>query len=443
MSFRKRVLADSVWVLFGRVSGALVGLVFYSLLTRLLPPEEVGMYFLALSIATAFMALAGAGLPRTATRLLAEAAAAVTQQDTRRVILRSTGLTVTAGVVCSAVYLTALGEWLAQTLFGTPHLAQFSAYIAAWFFLLALRQLFAESFRGLGDIRFASVFGGLISGAIATLLLGGSTLISTETTLEQALAYTLFGLLVSTVLAFALLWRATSPGTGTGVVGTRQIAAIAAPIMLTDVTQAVLTQSNTWILGAVSTATDLALYSTVMQIGLLISFPFIIVNSAIPQLLVKFKVAGQHDKLELLLQSVATATFFPAFLLVVGLVLFGRPLLELVYGPSYGAGATALLWLAAGQLVNVMTGPCGIALVLTGHQQASLTVAVVTGLIAVPLSIFLSARYGASGAAAGGAIGMGLQNAALAILAKRKLGVRTHVSFSRRIISGFRLGKRA
>ncbi|MFZ5619805.1 MAG: oligosaccharide flippase family protein [Pseudomonadota bacterium] len=443
MSLRKQIISGSAWVLFGRVTGALIGLIFYSLLTRTLAPEDVGTYFLALSIATAFTAVVGLGLPRTATRLLAEATSGAIRHDTRNMIKRAAGLTLVAGSLCSIVYVTTLGEWLAQTLFSNPRLTSLNGYIAAWFFLLALRQLFAESFRGLGDIRLASVFGGLVSGGIATALLGSGALVMTEMTIGHALAYTLAGLLVSTALALMLLWRATTPGSKKEGVHTNQILAIAAPIMLTDIIQAVLAQSNTWILGGVATEAEVALYGTVMQIVLLISFPFIVVNNAIPQLLVKFKVAGQHDKLEMLLQGVATATFLPALLLAVCLAFLGRPLLELVYGPTYGAGAPALVWLAAGQLVNVVTGPCGIALMLTGHQRVSMAVNIATGLIAIPLAFYLGARYGAAGTAASAALAMSGQNISLAVLAHRRIGVRTHVSFSRRILRQFRPGKRA
>lgn len=445
MSLRKQILTDSAWVLFGRVAGALVGLAFYALLTRLLAPDEVGTYFLALSVATTFAAFVGFGLPRTATRLLAEVTAGALRSSTRYVAERAVAILLLAGIVGFVSYITFVGDWLANGLFENARLASVSGYVAVWFVLLALRQLLAESFRGLGNIKLASLFGGLVSGAITLVLLGVGALAASGITLIQAFTYTVAGLVFSTGLAAILLWRATDKsGTpATDRIGTGHILAVAAPIMLIEVVQVTLAQSNTWILGAISTATQVALFNTVVQIGLLISFPFIIVNNAIPQLLVRFQAAGQRQRLELLLQGVATATFIPAALMAIGLALFGQPLLQLVYGADYGVGATALMWLAAGQLVNVMAGPCGVALVLTGHQQASLAVTIVTSLIAVPLSIYLSARYGASGAAASTAIAVGIQNVTLAILAKRRLGVRTHVSFSRRIISELRGIKRA
>ena len=443
LNVRNQIIAGSAWVLFGRVSGALVGIVFYSLLTRLLPPADVGTYFIAFSIATVIATVAGLGLPRTSTRLLAEATSGNTPGTIRSMVLRSVGLILAAGMLLSAIYVALLGEWLAKTLFSNPQLAPLSGYISAWFILLALRQLLAESFRGLGNIKLASLFGGLVSSSITTALLAGGLLALNEIVIDRVMVFTLSGLLISTGLAIYLFSRGITTKPGDGDIRLGQILAISGPIMLTEIMQVILAQSNTWILGGISTETQVALYGTVLQIVLLVSFPFVVVNNAIPQLLVRFKVAGQQDKLERLLQGVATATFFPALLLVVGLFLLGRPLLELVYGQSYGDGASALLWLAVGQLVNVITGPCGIALILTGHQNISLAVTTITGFLTIPLAFVLSARYGATGAAASAAIAMAAQNIALVVLAKRKVGVRTHVSFSRRIMSQFTLRARA
>lgn len=437
MSIRKQIISGSAWVLFGRVSGALVGLAFYSLLTRLLPPEDVGTYFVALSIATALAAVAGLGLPRTATRLMAEATAGDITGPIRGVALRAIGLTLTAGALLSVVYIFLLSDFLAQSVFSNPLLIPLSSYIAAWFVMLSLRQLLAESFRGLGNIKLASLFGGLVSSSITAALLAGGSLALTDLDISHVLAFTLTGLLFSAGLATFLFFKKLAETSVSDEINCSQILAISSPILLTEIVQVIMTQSNTWILGGISTETQVALYGTVMQIVLLISFPFMIVNNAIPQLLVKYKVAGEHDKLERMLQGVATASFFPALLLVIGLVLLGRPLLELVYGQSYGEGASALIWLAAGQLINVVTGPCGIALILSGHQNISMIVTTATGLVSIPLAFFMSARYGATGAAASAAMAMAMQNIVLAILAKRRVGVRTHVSFSKRILSQF------
>ena len=50
----------------------------------------------------------------------------------------------------------------------------------------------------------------------------------------------------------------------------------------------------------------------------------------------------------------------------------GQMLLLVVFGSEFAAGATALQFFCLGQLVYALTGPCGPALLMTGHQRVVL-----------------------------------------------------------------------
>ena len=318
-------------------------------------------------------------------------------------------------------------------------MASITGYIAVWFVLLALRTFAAESFRGLGDIRLASIFNGLLGNTITLALIAAAVVVPFQMDIARTAGIVLVGLGISAALALMLLFRQTAKIAGDETVSVPTILSISTPIMMVATMQIALAQSNIWILGAVADHVQVALYGAVKQIALLISFPFIIVNNAIPQLVVKFNADGQHEKMENLLRTVATGTFMPAFILVIGLALFGRPLLELVYGGSYGAGAAALLWLALGQLASVMAGPCAITLIMTGHQKTNMVATSLTGAFAIPLTVYLASHYGTTGAAASGAIAMAVLNVILAVLARKRLGVRTYASLSSKVLGQFRL----
>ena len=441
MSIKKKLIKDSGWILFSRIAGALVGLAFASLLTRALPPEQVGTYFLALSAAMMFSTVASFGLPRTATRLLAEATTDKFNTNASGIVARSLALLLLIGTLLAIFYQYVLGDWLARDLFHSADMVKITGYIALWFILLAIRAFAAESFRGLGDIRLASIFNGLFGNSISLVLIATTVIVHVQMNITRAAGIVLVGQGISAAVAMALLFRQTSKIAGDETLPVQTILAISTPIMLMATMQVALAQSNVWVLGAVADHVQVALYGAVKQIALLISFPFIIVNNAIPQLLVQFNVDGRHDKMENLLRTVATGTFLPAMVLVIGLALFGRPLLALIYGETYGAGAGALLWLALGQLASVMSGPCAITLIMTGHQKINMVVASLTGCFAIPLSIYLASRYGTTGVAASGAIAMAVQNVIFVFLAKKYVGVRTYVLLSSKVLGQFRLRK--
>jgi O-antigen/teichoic acid export membrane protein len=434
MSIKKSIITNSSWVLFSRVFGALVGLAFYALLTRLLSAEEVGTYFLALSTATALAAIAGLGLPRTSTRLLAESTHDKNSFSTKNIVTQSIMLTFMAGILLILTYTYFISNWLAVSVFDNSLFTSLTVFIAIWIVLFALRQLIAESFRGLGNIKLASLFSGVVSNSIATAILAVTYYLLVDITITQAVLYMLIGLTISFLVAIVLLFKELPATKTKTAISTATILGISLPIMITEIVQVILAQSNIWILGSVSNEAEVAIYGVIMQIVLLVSFPFMIINNAIPQLVVKFNAADQKDKLERLMQTVSTIAFIPALLLVMFMILFGESLLTLIYGNMYGAGISALIWLSVGQLINVISGPCGIALILTGHQNITMVVTTITGFIAIPLAIYLSGIYGATGAAASAAIAMAAQNITLAVLVKRKMGVRTYTSFSKKTL---------
>jgi O-antigen/teichoic acid export membrane protein len=97
-----------------------------------------------------------------------------------------------------------------------------------------------------------------------------------------------------------------------------------------------------------------------------------------------------------------------------------------------------LLILSAAKLVAVWSGSCGLVLQFTGHQASMWRVSLLTGPLFFVLAIFATMRYGPIGVAAAAALTTSLQNVIMVLLAKRKTGMWTHVSFS---LSPFRKGQ--
>jgi O-antigen/teichoic acid export membrane protein len=96
-----------------------------------------------------------------------------------------------------------------------------------------------------------------------------------------------------------------------------------------------------------------------------------------------------------------------------------------------------LLILSAAKLVAVWSGSCGLVLQFTGHQASMLRVSLLTSPLFFVLAIPATMRYGPVGVAAAAALITSLQNVIMVLLAKRKTGMWTHVSFS---LSPFRKG---
>ena len=158
-----------------------------------------------------------------------------------------------------------------------------------------------------------------------------------------------------------------------------------------------------------------------------------VVNLVMPPIVAEMYAQGRIARLQRTLRSFSTLAGLPSLLVLVGFMLLGKPKLGSVYNQDIYDSNTAwlvLLILSAAKLVAVWSGSCGLVLQFTGHQASMLRVSVLTSPLFFVLAIFAVTRYGPVGVAAAAALTTSLQNVIMVLLAKRKTGMWTHVSFS-------------
>lgn len=132
-----------------------------------------------------------------------------------------------------------------------------------------------------------------------------------------------------------------------------------------------------------------------------------------------------------MLRAGASVAAFPAIAVSVILIIFGAPILELMFGEGYGSAATLLVVLAVAQAIKVSLGPGGIALVMSGRQRSLLWVNFAFDMVAV--------LFGAVGANLWGILDIATfvgatriaRSVCLCVLAHIGLGVWSHAGVPR------------
>ncbi|MEO0985183.1 MAG: polysaccharide biosynthesis C-terminal domain-containing protein [Cyanobacteria bacterium J06639_14] len=109
-----------------------------------------------------------------------------------------------------------------------------------------------------------------------------------------------------------------------------------------------------------------------------------------------------------------------------GLIYFAQPVLQL-FGPEFIAAKGSLIVLILGQLVNVGAGSVGYLMTMTGYQNQSALVMVVSALANVILNLMGIHFFGIIGAAIATALSMAMWNIWLYSLVVQKLGVRPSI----------------
>lgn len=407
----------------------------------MLSPQEFGAYFLALSIVSLGAVVGSLGLPKTVVRFVAENMRMNRFGRTRRVIFTVLGLGVIGSLGASLAYLL-LGDLVSRHLFDSSLLAAVTGLTAAWIAIAVVQEITAESFRGFHDFRMATLLGGLATGGksgglvMRILLLGTLILLwakNGETDLATVMLISIASGSLSVLLSVWLLRSKVytlDPQVAEDPISSKEVLHDSIPILAVALTAFVLQSADIWILGALRSQEEVAVYAAASRLVTFVAMPLLIANLVLPPIVAEMYAQGKTAKLERTLRTFSTLAGVPSILVLAGFMMLGGPILGIVYGDYYRAGALVLVILSAAKLVAVWSGSCGLALQFTGHQGAMLRVSVLTSSLFIAGALLAAQDYGAVGVAIAVAAATALQNVILVQVAKRKTGMWTHVMFS-------------
>jgi len=430
MSIRHRLLAGGAWAFAGRAISVVMGLALSALLARLLTPSDMGAYFLAFSIVTVAAMIARMGLDNAVVKLLAERVAVGHLIQARRVLRPIVGLATIGALVVGGVLAVVVGPWLATDIFRSSALGTVTELLGVWVAALVFQVVLAEAFRGLHDIRLATLFGTPITSTASAGVFAVVWIVLRRAMLGTVITISAGIACAAAVVAAIGLWRRvrrfhTGPHTP---VPLRYVLEQSWPLLITNATAIVATQVDLWIVGAFRSDVDVAIYGAAARLVQLVSVSLTIANQVLPPLISELHVQRQHDRLQRILRGTAALAGLPAAALLALFVVVGGPILSVTFGPQYGLGAAVLALLSIGRCVGVYVGACEFTLIMTGNQK---TLALITAATAVALALgtFLAVQtFGVLGVAAVSSGIIATQQVVMLVAARRRAGVWTHAS---------------
>lgn len=121
---------------------------------------------------------------------------------------------------------------------------------------------------------------------------------------------------------------------------------------------------------------------------------------------------GHHRRATILMLAIASpfllaAMIFPEFIIVS------------IFGPQFAVAATPLAIMAVGQLLNVMRGPIGAIIIMSGNERVQLIITFASFAILLACSLTLIPRLGLNGAAIAYSAATGFRAVAFYIAARR------------------------
>ena len=151
-------------------------------------------------------------------------------------------------------------------------------------------------------------------------------------------------------------------------------------------------------------------------------FPLILVNQVVPPLIASWHAGRAVDRLERTLRATAGLAFLGAVGVAAVFVVFGRPLITLLFGHKYVDGYGVLCILVCGQVAQTYLGSCGFALMMTDNQRVYSWILTVSTVVTAALDVVGWHLWGLEGVAAATALSLTVQNVVQAWVLHRLAG---------------------
>lgn len=384
-------------------SGSLVGMLLnYALLmiiTRFLGPEEYGTFVLAQSIINVSLIFVLFGTPKALDRFIPFYNAAGEQGKIKTLIYGilklALILSLSVGVICF------IGSgFLSRFLFKNPSLPSVLQIMALSLPMLAFLQIVSSAFIGFKELRY-QVYIRQLALPLLKVGFGVTVFILGYKLLGWTWAY-VFSLVGSSVLAFWFFKRRIScmlSKVNKKAISFREIVSYSWPLSVNNIILIFLGQVGFLFLGYFRPSAEIGVYRIyiylVSFLGLVLSSFAQIYKPVISELISK----GKLEEVGRIYKRVSKWIFLINSLGFLVTVLFGPPIIKILFTKSYLVAPTALLILAAGSFLNSSFGPEGMTIEAFGNTKLSMLNAVIMLGINLALSYLLIPQYGIIGAA--------------------------------------------
>lgn len=392
-------------------------------IARMLGATSYGYYVYATSWMAILLLGCNIGLKPTTVRFVAAYTARGEWGLLRGFLRTSTRWTTGAsGVV---VTVSAIALWFLR-----PRLDALGAtllLIAMAMPFMALSDVWSSAVRGLGAVTRSQIPASIVQHALVGITLVVIVAVSgTEGGAASAAAAFLTATIGTLGVAGLLLWRelprqarASSPR-----FLRQDWARVAVSNLLISLFQAIRAPLIVVIAGAFVDSRQLAYYGAAQRLANVMSLGLLGISGFASPLISQYFALSDFASLQRLAHLAARGTLGAASVVALLMLGFGSELLRL-FGNGFDSAYLPLLVLLLGEMAAGAAGPVGYFLTMTGRQTTATWIEAVTCAIAVALAPILVPRYGILGAAIVVALGSVLRNAAMFVVVRRQLRLRS------------------
>ena len=196
----------------------------------------------------------------------------------------------------------------------------------------------------------------------------------------------------------------------------------ALPLLFVGAAGIINQRISTVMVGAMLGPEAAGIFDVALKGSSLVSFALMAVNMPLAPAVAELYAKGEKERLQRLVTKSARVALLGSLPVALVMIIFGREVLS-IFGKDFTGGSSVLAILSAGQLINVITGPVGILLNMTGHEWDTSKGVGMAAFINTLFSAILIPFWGIEGAAAASAFSIVCWFTTLVVLVRKRLGI--------------------
>lgn len=377
-----------------------LSIAYQIVLARHLGTEGVGVLILGLAIANLLAEGSDLGLDYGLLRLGSIAHGAGETGRYRAIVRHGLRGALIAGAVAGAAL--AAGSTLVAGAFGEPDLAGVLVPLAFAVPFIASSEIVRAALRAMGDARRPVASNSVIAPTLR-LITGAWAVVLTPTAEAAAWAYLITECLVF-VITTGMLWRRLPPA-DEHVAEVPGLFRFSLPMSFNRMVLFSNNQTEVVILGFFSPAAAVGIFGIARRLSVMIGALLTSVATLFNPMVADLHHSQRIEELDRVFKASTRWVFTIALPVCLAEVLFAPAILG-VMGEGFEDGATALMVLALGQLINVGTGTIANLQAMAGYARITLFNSLFLLSLSLVLDLLLIPRYDVLGAAVASTISL-------------------------------------
>ena len=385
-----------------RVALIAAGYISYLLIARVTDVDTYGRFVFDTSVCLTLAAIASLGQSNTILRFASEHVAARNFKRFRHTLRVGFYVTVCGGLI-QCLILIVLASWHTRPIWrGVPAIEIDAIGILS--FVIAISDYGAAAMRTFSMSVQALFFRDIISRFVTAALVIFAVWRGFHLSTVSLLWITTAGFVIAIVLQFANIKQANT-NLESGAVSPpndsrAQKAWTAVTIGMTLLSLLGLVQqyADVIVIGALLKPSAVASYFNAARIANILTLPLMAICMVQGPLIGRLFYAGETQELAKQIAHSSRVAIILTGAGVIFVLIFGRELLWL-FGPAYTSAYYLLALLAISGFINVLGGPCGLLLSITGQEKTLLMIqgtCFCAGLLALPVAVRLCGPAGAA-----------------------------------------------